>query len=235
MGAGLLLFDLDGTLMKSGGAGMRAIARAVQERFGLTDSFGDIVPDGKTDPLILREIIRTRGLGRDDEQLLLDDLAARYRRLLTEEMPRAAKARVLPGVRALVEVLARQALVPFGLLTGNYEVTARIKLEHVGLNRFFPFGAFSSDDEDRERLVPVAVSRAEQHTGRAIGVGRHVHVIGDTPLDVRCALANGVTAVGVASGRYSAEELSRARAHVVLDDLADTNAVLEALGVCRRD
>jgi phosphoglycolate phosphatase-like HAD superfamily hydrolase len=114
-------------------------------------------------------------------------------------------------------------------LTGNYERTARIKLERFGLNHHFPFGAFGSDDGDRTRLPPVAVARAETFSGRPIGLGRHVMIIGDTPLDVGCALANGATAVGVATGNYSQSELQEAGAHLVFEDLSETGSVVEAL------
>ena len=118
--------------------------------------------------------------------------------------------------------------VALGLRTGNFEATARIKLAHFELNDFFPFGAFGSDNGDRERLVPMAVERAEAHLGRSIGLGPHVVVIGDTPRDVECALVHGATAIGVAASRYSTDDLEAAGAHAVLPSLEDIPAFINA-------
>jgi len=131
----------------------------------------------------------------------------------------------------ILEVLSGAEGVVLGLLSGNLERGARIKLSRFDLNRFFPFGAFSSDDEVRANLVPIAVRRAESASGRRIGIGPQVYVIGDSPLDVACALAHGTTAVGVATGRFTAAELKRSGAAITFEDLSDTDAVAEALGV----
>jgi phosphoglycolate phosphatase len=227
----LLLFDVDGTLLRSGGAGFRAIDRAVRERFGVEHASRGVVPDGKTDPAIFREVLAGLGVAPRDRAVEMEGLTAAYDRLFPEEMAASAGACLMPGVVELLEALAGRVDAVLGLLTGNLERTARVKLDRFGLNRFFPFGAFASDDELRERLVPIAVARAERHTGRAIGPGRHVHVIGDTPRDVACALANGATAVGVGAARYPAEALAAAGAHVVLENLADTRAALVSLGL----
>ncbi len=228
----LLLFDLDGTLLVTRGAGFRSIARVVEERYGVIDELTDIVPDGKTDPMIFREVLRTRRLVEPDaEDAEIAAITVRYEELMCREMPAAPGATVLPGVVELLDELAGRTDVMLGVLTGNLEVTARAKLARFDLNRFFPFGAFSSDHHDRERLVPVAVQRAEEWSGEQIGLGDHVIVIGDTPRDVECALANGATAVGVASGRPTAEELWAAGAHAVLPSLEDRAAFLHAAGL----
>jgi phosphoglycolate phosphatase-like HAD superfamily hydrolase len=119
--------------------------------------------------------------------------------------------------------------VAVGLLTGNLEATARIKVDHFGLGHHFTFGAYSSDSPVRRELPPVAVERAEALRGQAIGLGPHVVVLGDTPHDVDCALHNGCTAVGVGAARWSAAELSEAGAHVTVEDLSDAATVLRAL------
>jgi phosphoglycolate phosphatase-like HAD superfamily hydrolase len=231
----LVLFDLDSTLMRSGGAGMRSIARAFKQRFDIDDACAGIVPDGKTDPAIFREVLRANRLTPRDEDRLLEEIAVLYKRFLRQEMPASTGAMLLPGVVPLLEALTARADVLAGLLTGNLEPTARIKLERFGLNQYLRFGAFASDDERRERLVSVAVSRAEARVGQPIGLGRHVIVVGDTPRDIHCALANGVTAVGVATGRYPQSELSAAGAHVTLQDLSDTDAVTELLTTSRTE
>ncbi len=225
----LLLFDLDATLMSSGGAGLKSMARAISERFGVECQRLEVLPDGKTDPAILREVLRNHRLPVEDEDRAVAELGVLYERYLREEMPRAAKARLLPGVVELLDELSLRSGVLLGLLTGNYEATARIKLSQFDLNRFFRFGAFASDDECRDRLVPIAVRRAEALTGATIGIGRHVLVIGDTPRDVGCALAHQVTAIGVATGRYPVEALLAAGAHLAFRDLSDTHQVAATL------
>lgn len=225
----LLLFDIDGTLLLSGGAGRRAIDRAFLELYGIDDAFGSLVPDGKTDPLIFREIAADRGLDIGDETTAFAELAVCYARHMADEMPRSSGARLMPGVEPLLEHLAGDPGLVLGLLTGNFEATARIKLEHFALDRFFRFGAFGSDDGDRTHLLPIAVRRAERHLGRRIGSGRHVVVIGDTPRDVECALAHGATAVGVAASRYSVRDLEAAGAHHALPDLEDIPGFMRAI------
>lgn len=229
----LLLFDIDGTLMLAGGAGSRAIDRICRDRFGIVDAFSGISPDGKTDPLLFREVIRRHRLGAD--AALEAELTASYLRCFAEEMRAAPEARLLPGVAATLEALSRRSDLALGLLTGNLEPSARIKLSRFGIDRFFRFGAFGSDHAERELLVPLAVARAERVLGRDIGLGRHVVVLGDTPLDVACALANGVTAIGVATHRYDAAELEAAGAHGVLEDLRDPGKVVAAVDRLARE
>ena len=147
------------------------------------------------------------------------EVATRYTYHMRDEMARSENARLMPGVIPLMEMLGRRADVRLGLLTGNFEATARIKLDRFDLNRFFPFGAFGSDDGVRTRLVPIAVERAEAYSGGEIGLGPQVVVIGDTPQDVECALVNGATAIGVAASRYSVEDLIAAGAHHAMDDV----------------
>jgi phosphoglycolate phosphatase len=224
----LLLFDIDGTLMLSGGAGFRAIDRTFEQIFGIRRATRGIVPDGKTDPLIFREIVERHALAQGSEEEALDTLRKHYEPLMAEEMA-TSPARMMPGVDTLLEELDAEPRCKLGLLTGNFEPTARIKLDRFGFNRFFTFGAFGSDHEDRTRLPSIAISRAETHHGLPIGLGRHVLVIGDTPRDVECALVNGATAVGVATGNYTIQQLLEAGAHVVFDDLSDAGEVVRIL------
>ncbi len=224
----LLLFDIDHTLLRSGGAGFRAIERAIEQRYGIVGATDGVIPDGKTDPQILREIVAARHLDRGHEDAAVTTLTALYEELFEAEMS-SPPATLLPGVRDLLDALANSAGVLLGLLTGNFERTARIKLATFGLDRYFAFGAYGSDHADRDRLPAMAVARAEAQCGTPIGLGRHVFVIGDTPRDIACGLTNGATAVGVASGNYSARELSAAGAHIVLADLSDTAAAVSAL------
>lgn len=215
----ILLFDIDGTLMLSGGAGRRAIDRAFFDLHGITGAFEGIVPDGNTDPKIFTEIVTNHRLALADEETAFAKLAARYAEHMVDEMRRSDGAHLMPGVMPLLDSLVQQTDLGLGLLTGNFEETARIKLDRFDLNPIFPFGAFSSDHAVREKLVPIAVERAEAHLGRAIGLGSHVIVIGDTPMDVACALAHGATAIGIAASRYSVPELEAAGAHLALPSL----------------
>jgi phosphoglycolate phosphatase-like HAD superfamily hydrolase len=225
----LLLFDIDGTLMLSGGAGRRAIDRAFFEIHGVRDAFGNIVPDGNTDPAIFREIFANHGLEFRDDSPAFAELTARYASFMRDEMVRSENARLMPGVMPLLELLGLRTDVGLGLLTGNFEATARIKLERFGLNGYFPFGAFGSDDGIRTNLVPIATRRAETHLDREIGLGPQVVVIGDTPQDVECALAHEATAIGVAASRYSVADLEAAGAHHVMPTLEDFSAFMEAI------
>jgi len=225
----ILLFDIDGTLMLSGGAGRRAIDRAFLELHGVTDAFGAIVPDGNTDPAIFREIFANHGIAAADDSPMFREVVRRYVLHLPAEIEDSAQAHLMPGVVPLLEHLAVDKSVALGLLTGNFEETARIKLDRFGLNRFFPFGAFGSDHGVREHLVPIAVQRAEVHLEEPIGLGPHVVVIGDTPKDIDCALVNRATAVGVASSRYSADELEAAGAHHVMPTLEDIPTFMNAI------
>lgn len=216
--------------MLSGGAGRRAIDRAFFELHGVHDAFEGIVPDGNTDPNIFREIISNHRVKLRDDTGDFGELTQRYAHHLKDEMRRSEQAFLMPGVAPLLEHLSDREDVTLGLLTGNFEPTARIKLDRFDLNRFFPFGAFGSDHAVREDLVPVAVERAEIVLGRPIGLGRHVVVIGDTPRDVECALAHGATAVGVAASRYSVDELSSAGAHTAMSSLEDIDGFMASLG-----
>ena len=164
----LVLFDIDATLLLTGGAGQRAMTRAFEALFGAPDGFAGIPMAGRTDPAILAEGLRRIGRSLDDEAGTLERFRAEYCRLLREEMARPADGKVLmPGVRPLVEVLARRDDVFLALLTGNFAEGARVKLDYFGLWSPFRCGAFGDDDHDRAALVPIARARAEA-TRRAV-------------------------------------------------------------------
>jgi len=225
----VLLFDVDHTLLAAGGAGFRAMDRAFRELYGVESATRGIVPDGKTDPMLFSEALvrcRLTPAGAPPPP----ELVARYESLFAEEMA-APPATLMPGVPELLDALTGRDAVLLGLLTGNLERTAKIKVAAFGLDRHFAFGAYGSDRADRLELPPIALERAERLTGRRIGLGRHVVVVGDTPRDVDCALAWGATAIGVATGRSSRSQLLDAGAHAALQDLSDTEEVLRALRV----
>jgi phosphoglycolate phosphatase-like HAD superfamily hydrolase len=229
----LLLFDIDGTLVLTGGAGLRALNRACEELLGHRDAVDGIPVAGRTDWIILHDAL-TR-IGRDLDTDLFARLRDRYIQRLEEEIERPGTGRkgVMPGVRGILEALHQREDVCLGLLTGNFEAGARVKLEHFGLWRYFRCGAFGDDAADRNALVPFAVSRA-----RACGVSLSGHpdvvVVGDTPHDVACARVAGARPVAVATGGYSIEELRESGADVVFADLTHPAALHAILGSTRR-
>ena len=222
----LLLWDIDGTLTLSGGAGMRALGAALRNEFGIDRSLDGIDYAGRTDTWIMRQIFGQIGL--PDSEANLARLLARY----LAELPAALQnpgSRILPGVSAALAALAGHGNCVQALLTGNVERGARIKLGHHGLSHYFAFGAFADDSEVRNDLGPVALRRAREHLGIEFARER-VYVIGDTPHDIACGKIVGARTIAVATGRYSAEVLRAEAPTVVLDDLSDTAAFLRTVG-----
>jgi phosphoglycolate phosphatase-like HAD superfamily hydrolase len=224
----LVLFDIDGTLVLTGGAGLRAMNRALEEVFGHATGLDGIPVAGRTDWAILADAVRRFGCRLDG--LMLADLQHRYVTRLAEEIvqPGAGRKGIMPGVREILDRLDRRDDVLVGLLTGNFEEGARVKLDYFDLWRYFRFGAFGGDAADRNALVPVAVERARGCGLPEIADG-DVLVVGDTPHDVMCAHAAGATAVAVATGSSSIDELRATGARHVFTDLSDTSAVLQLL------
>ncbi|HTI37292.1 MAG TPA: HAD family hydrolase [Vicinamibacterales bacterium] len=224
----LMLFDVDGTLVLTGGAGLRAMNRACQDLVGHDSALDGIVLAGRTDWIILDDTLRRHG--RTLSLDLLSELRQSYLRHLREEieLPGTSVKRALPGVNQLLAALSTRDDVALGLLTGNFADGAKIKLEHFDLWKYFSFGAFGDDSADRNALVPIAVRRAREN-----GVGevdaRDVFVVGDTPFDVACALAVGAVPVGVATGGFKSDQLRDSGAEVVFEDLSNTSAFLELL------
>jgi phosphoglycolate phosphatase-like HAD superfamily hydrolase len=221
----LLLFDIDQTLIYTAGAGMRCLRRAVAEVTGLHLEFAAL-PDGKTDPLILEEMLAQAGLSPTEYE---HEIWRRYEQYLGEELSRADERRtVKPGVRPLLAALSEDSRACLGLLTGNLEVTARVKLAAFALAEYFPVGAFGSDAADRNQLGPIALERARRHWGVPFEAAE-TWIIGDTERDVRAAHAFGGRALAVATGRATVDELRASGAETVLADLADTARVMEVL------
>ena len=222
---GVLLFDVDGTLISAGGAGRRAVERALAHHFGprvapRPAGLGGLRLDGLTDRLIVRLVMEALGLPFD--RATCDRILETYVGFLETEIHGPGYA-VLPGVEELLSSLQARGAV-LGLCTGNVARGARIKLARGGLDRFFGFGeedvnGFAHDGEAREQLVEAALRRASARLGRPLAPSEAV-VIGDTPRDVAAARALGVPVLAVATGRYSQEELARSGADRVLPSLA---------------
>lgn len=218
----LVLFDIDGTLIDSGGAGVRALDLAMKELFAIENAFRGISMAGKTDTQIIREGLMKHALSADGT---IDVVIHSYLRYLAQEILNDRK-HVKPGIYEILSELQNLSKLTLGLLTGNIEKGARIKLEPFGLNKYFPSGAFGSDDEDRNNLLPIAVKRFEELLQREIEISECI-LVGDTPRDVECAHIHGAICVGVATGPYSYEELMEAGADHVVKNLTDPRAVLQ--------
>jgi phosphoglycolate phosphatase len=225
----LILFDIDGTLLSTRGAAKRAFHRAMLEVYGTAGPIATHPFDGKTDPQIVRELLTLDGRTVGELERELPRLWQSYLRELGVELADPDHTtEVLPGVRAVLAALGAlegEALV--GLLTGNIEPGAMLKLQSAGLAGF-RLGAYGSDDERRDGLPRVAVERARALTGIHFRA-RDVVIIGDTPADVHCGRSLDVHAVGVATGRHGTADLMAAGAHTVFVDLSDTGAVVDAL------
>ncbi len=223
----LVLFDIDGTLLTTGGVSGAALVRALEEVFGRPVPADGYPFMGKTDPRIVRELATLAGVPEREVEAGLATALERYLDLLDAWLePRHVE--IKPGVEALLDALEARPGVMVGLLTGNMERGARIKLERAGLGHRFALGAFGSDREDRDELVPVALRRAAAIAGQRLPPAR-VTVVGDAPPDVACARAAGARSVAVATGWTPAEELARLAPDVLLPSLADTETAVAAL------
>ena len=224
----LVLFDVDGTLLSASGAGRRSLDRAMRDVYGTSGPIDSYDFRGGTDPQIIRDLLGRAGL---DEAAIRADEETVYRRyatLLETEIGDGRGVTIYPGVRELVETLAARHDVVVGLLTGNIEAGARIKLRPTGLWPFFRLGAYGSDDADRTRLPRVAAGRAEQLVGRAFR-GPDTVIIGDTPRDIGCARAFGARAIAVATGWHSLDDLAAHRPDYVFADFSDQGSAIAAM------
>jgi phosphoglycolate phosphatase-like HAD superfamily hydrolase len=226
----LVLFDIDGTLLHTAGAGRRALAAALADLVPETGIFGQVRFDGKTDPQIVAEILALAQVPDPESPQRIADVCVRYVELLTAELSRGSLGiRVYPGVAELLDRLEANADVVLGLLTGNLAAGAALKLRAASLDPArFVVGAFGSDAPERPRLPAIAARRAEPHFGREPS-GAEIVIIGDTPADVTCGQAIGARAVAVATGSYPIGELTAVGAYAAFTSLVDTEAVLQAI------
>lgn len=222
----LVLFDVDGTLIR-GGPAREAFRAAMTAVFGTAGRIEGHEFSGKTDPQIARELLRDAGLADEDIDAGFPALWARYLMELERRLP-ARPVRVLPGVERLLDALEDHGELALGLVTGNIAGGAHLKLGSVGLARRFPVGGFGSDAEDREEIPPVALRRARERWGRSFEASSVV-IVGDTPRDVACARACEHRAVAVATGRIEREVLDGSGADHVFDDLTGTDRVMSVI------
>jgi phosphoglycolate phosphatase len=214
----LLLFDIDQTLVNTGGAGLRALDRACQKLFHIDYAMEGVSPHGKTDPAIVREILRVRFANASPSVVEIETVLEAYLSFLKDEVRLSPTYRVLPGIVSLLDELVARDDTVVGLATGNIEMGGRVKLERGDLNRYFKFGGFGSDSEDRTELVQAAARRASNKTGTDFAPS-NVFVIGDTPLDIDAGKRAGFKTVGVATGGYSLENLLASGATFGVTDL----------------
>jgi len=221
----LLLWDIDGTLIRSGGAGARALDAALRAEFEIDGTTTGIEFAGRTDRWIARKIFERFQIEPHDKHF--NRLFERYYALLPHELARSAGV-VLPGVREILEAATFELGFSHGLLTGNLRRGAEIKLQHYELWQHFPFGAFGDDSEHRNELGPHALRRAREHARFEFPPDR-VWVIGDTPHDIACGRIIGARTLAIAAGSYSSAELAAYKPDILLSEFADTTRFLEAV------
>jgi len=223
MGKKLILFDIDGTLITAGGAGTRSMNKAFYELFGIPDAFKNITMAGKTDIQIMKEGLQFHGFSCMDGNLA--SMKEKYLYFLRREIENPWR-RIKPGIQEALNMFNQLGMVN-GLLTGNLKEGAKIKLGVFGLDRYFIDGAFGSDNEDRDQLLPIAI---EKFARRGFNFSpEDCIVIGDTPRDVKCAKIHGAYCVAVATGPYSKEELLATDADIVIDSFQETEKCVKLI------
>ncbi|MBM4386127.1 MAG: HAD hydrolase-like protein [Deltaproteobacteria bacterium] len=213
----LFLFDIDGTLIDAGGAGRRSIEKAFLKIYGVDRAFNGEKFTGRTDPAIFRTAYKKHFSGEPSKEEIRVFFDA-YLDFLETEVALSENYKVLKGVREALDFLSARKDVLLGLSTGNIEAGGRIKLERGGLNRYFRFGGFGSDSEERVALTSAAIERASEILGWAID-RKNIYVIGDSPHDVNAANALSVNSVAVASGWSAADELMECRPAYFIPDM----------------
>ncbi len=217
----LVLFDIDETLIDAGRAGTRSLNISFNELFDIEDAFKDIKMAGMTDIQIMKEALKIHSLSNNNGEV--DALKSKYLENLSKEINNPWKT-IKPGVPEILDSLTGTSIA-MGLLTGNLEAGANIKLGSFDLMKFFSEGAFGSDHEDRNSLLPIAIDKFSK-----IGISTVPEksvVIGDTPRDVTCAKIHNAHAIGVATGPYSVDDLKEAGADLVLEDLSDKDTCMD--------
>jgi phosphoglycolate phosphatase len=218
----ILLFDIDGTLVRTGGAGKTAMESGLREEFGVSAIRQSVEYSGRTDRAIGRDLLITHGIDPSPANQV------RLHEAYLARLPAALKThggRVCPGITELLAHLHPRDGVLLGLLTGNVRVGARHKLGHYGLWDYFACGGFGDEHYERDGVAHAAIAEVRAHLGRDFDAA-DVWVIGDTPLDVRCARAVGARAVAVATGWHAAEELATHKPDYLLTDLTDAEELL---------
>ncbi|MBN2414027.1 haloacid dehalogenase-like hydrolase [candidate division KSB1 bacterium] len=224
----ILLFDIDGTLMLSGGAGLRAMNEAFLRVYGKKDVLLNIKLAGRTDTSIIEDALAESNIPFESEKF--EYYKSVYYDLLEKEITQpSSEKKLMPGIKELLPLLTERKGVYLGLLTGNWEKSGRIKIGHFGLNGYFTFGAFANDSGIRNDLLPFAIKRFIEKYN-VIPKPDDVYVIGDTPADINCAKPHGALAVAIGASFYTVDQLKEYNPDYLLTDLSDTGQVLQILG-----
>lgn len=211
------LFDIDGTLIRSGGAGSAAMAQALAHTFGVTPNLSSITFAGRTDREIIENLFQAHGIATHATNLV------RFRAAYLETLPDALHANdgdVLSGVIPWLDCLHAHTATTIGLVTGNMQASARLKLEHFGLWQRFAFGGFGDQHRNRDHVAAMAIEAGELHRGSSIDRSQ-VWIVGDTPNDIRCARSQGANVIAVATGQYEPRDLEACQPDYLLGDLND--------------
>ncbi|MFV0336937.1 MAG: HAD family hydrolase [Chthoniobacterales bacterium] len=223
----LLLFDIDGTLVDTGGAGQVSLRTALHTAFNTSKGLDKIVLDGATDLGIARELLSQNALPQTDENV--SKLLDAYLVVLQKQLPKR-QGRLLPGVQPLLQSLQKHSPEKclIALLTGNIARGAKLKLSHYSIWDFFSFGSFADKHQNRNDLGPQAQQLAFEKTGKHFAPA-DIFVIGDTPRDIECGKAIGAITVAVATGNYSQETLAKHNPDLLFPDFSNTTTVIKAL------
>lgn len=224
----LVLFDIDETMISSDGAGRRAIGRALCDTFGIDTSKMTLRMSGKTDPQILSEILKLADRLEEDFEHMKEEMFRVYLTILQEEIKNAGYYIVHPGIYEILDALESHERGYLGLLTGNIEEGARLKLNRFDLNKYFPLGAYGSDSANRMELPEIATERARKHFNVDFKP-EEVVIIGDSIYDVLCAKGYGAKSIAVNTGVTTKADLEEQKPDFLFPDLSDTNAVLNAI------
>lgn len=222
----ILLFDIDGTLLSTGGAGQRAMEMALGAAFGIDSLNEDIPAAGRTDFAITTDLFLRHRIADDAET------RSRFAAIYFEHLHitlQSLTGRVLPGVEELLDALGKQPHVRMGLLTGNYEQGARLKLAHYAIDHHFQFGGYGDVHSDRDDVARAALKATIEHLKSDISPDQ-VWVIGDTPSDVKCGRAIGAKVLAVSTGMFSTEELAACHPDLLVEDFSDLDKMLACLG-----
>ena len=222
----IILFDIDGTLISSGGAGKSAIEAALTETFDITPDSAGVPMAGRTDRSIVRDLFVQNGL--ENTEVNWTRVLESYLRVLPNYLQQC-EGQVLPGVVALLDVLRTRENCHLGLLTGNIEAGARLKLKYYGLLEFFSFGGFGDHCYDRNDVAREAWDASQNLVGENAVDQKRVWVIGDTPADIHCGRSIGANVLAVATGWHSPEILEMEKPDLLFDDFSDPTRFLQVL------
>ncbi len=221
----ICLFDIDGTLLRTGGAGQKAMERALTDVFGVPEPWEDIPAAGRTDRAITHDLFTYHELAPNEQQWA--EFQTVYFRHLSSTLAELEGA-VLPGIQTLLNHIATRPDVSMGLLTGNFREAARIKLQHYAIDQHFAYGGYGDHHHDRDDVARVAYAEACRHLEREVDPSA-ICVIGDTPSDVKCARAIGARAIAVATGMFTVDELARSQPDELYEDFSSPELFLARL------